>query len=331
MGGDFGPRITLPASLSALRRYPFLTIHLIGDKPELERRLKKQRLPLSVVSRLVLVHAPDSVPMDEKPSLAIRNRQQSSMAMAVRLVSEGEVDACVSAGNTGALMAFGRLVLKMQPGIDRPAIITSVPTQSGHCYMLDLGANVDCTPENLLQFAIMGSVMAETVDGIARPTVGLLNVGEESIKGSELVRMANELILQQEGLNYIGYIEGSDVFSGKADVVVCDGFVGNIALKSCEGLTRLITKKVRHSFTKNMYRRFLAMLAQPVLREIQAQMDPSKRNGATMLGLQGIVMKSHGGADRKGFGYALDQAISEVRQNVPQKVSDRLASFVNTH
>lgn len=328
MGGDFGPRVTLPAALSALKRHPTLHILLTGELGAVERVLGRQRTYETFKHRLELIASGPSVLMDEKPSQAIRQKQDSSMSLAVRLLAEGRADACVSAGNTGALMAFGRRLLKMQPGIDRPAITTSVPTMQGHCYMLDLGANVDCSAHHLLQFAIMGSVMSEQVDKRYQPRVGLLNIGEESIKGNEQVRLANKLLLKQPGLNYIGYIEGDDVFAGKADVVVCDGFVGNIALKSSEGLARLIGRKVRSSFSRNLYRRFLAFLARPVLHEIQAQMDPSRRNGASLLGLQGIVMKSHGGASRKGFGYALDQAVAEVEHKVPAKISSHLARLV---
>lgn len=328
MGGDFGPHVILPASLSALERYPYLKILLIGEIDQLENLLSKQRFAESIMSRLVLVPSGESVAMDEKPSSAIRHRQNSSMGLAVKAVAEKHADACVSAGNTGALMAFGRLTLKMQPGIDRPAIVASVPTMNGHCYMLDLGANVDCSAAHLLQFAIMASVMVEAVDNKPQPTIGLLNVGEEMIKGNEQVRLANDLIRQQDGLNYIGYVEGDDVFAGKADIVVCDGFVGNITLKSSEGLARLISCRVQQGFTRNLYRRFLAILARPVLKEIQAQMDPSRRNGATLLGLQGIVIKSHGSADQRCFGYALDRAIAEVLQNVPGRIGERLSGYL---
>lgn len=328
MGGDFGPHVTLPASIAALKRHPFLTIRLVGLETELHALLQRQRIPASVLSRLSIVPAGSAVGMDEKPSYAIRHRQDSSMCIALKQVASGAAHACISAGNTGALMAFGRMVLKMQPGIDRPAIITAVPTSQGHSYVLDLGANVDSSAQHLLQFAIMGSVLAETVDGLSAPAVGLLNVGEEVIKGNEQVRLAHELFSQHPGINYIGYIEGDDIFTGKADVVVCDGFVGNITLKGSEGLARLISRKVRRSFSRSWYRRFVALLARPVLREIQQQMDPSRRNGATLLGLQGVVVKSHGAADRRCFGYALDQAVLEVQQNVPSKIHAHLHRFM---
>jgi len=327
MGGDHGPRVTLPASLSALSRHPDLSIRLFAEMGSIQSILKKSNPSSDVLSRLDIIASGESVAMDDKPSSAIRHRQDSSMSQSIKSVADGEAHACVSAGNTGALMALGRQQLKMLPGIDRPAIIASVPTSNGHCYMLDLGANIDSSAEHLLQFAIMGSVLAEAVDDIQSPTVGLLNIGEEIIKGNEQVRLANELIKANASLNYVGFVEGGGIFSGRADVVVCDGFVGNIALKSNEGLAKLIGRKVRRSFMKNMYCRTVALLAAPILREIEAEMDPSRRNGATFIGLQGIVLKSHGSANAKCFGYALDQAILEVKKNVPARIAERLAYY----
>lgn len=328
MGGDFGPRVTLLASLSVLSRFPFLYISLIGDLAELNALLKKQSIAPSLLSRLELVSSGVSVSMEEKPSFAIRHRQDSSMCLAIKQVADKQSDACVSAGNTGALMAFGRMILKTLPGIERPAIISAVPTDKGHSYVLDLGANVDCSAQQLLQFAVMGSVIAETVFDKQAPSVGLLNIGEEVIKGNEQVRLANDLIRQQSGLNYIGYVEGSDLFSGKADIIVCDGFVGNVVLKSSEGLARFIAGNVKRSFTKSLYRKLLAVLAKPVLSELQFQLDPSRRNGATFLGLQGIVIKSHGSANQVCFEHAIEQAISEVQQNVPAKIGARLRELL---
>jgi glycerol-3-phosphate acyltransferase PlsX len=327
MGGDFGPRVTVPATLNALKRYPHLSAKLVGHQEAITPFLKK--LTADIACRVEIIHAPDTIAMGAKPSQTLRNGQQSSMYKALELVSEHKAEACVSAGNTGALMVLGRYILRTLPGIDRPAIISSVPTVSGHCYMLDLGANVDCSAEHLLQFAIMGSVMTQAVDEIASPRVGLLNIGQEQVKGNEQVKLASRLIEEQGGLNYIGYIEGDDLYSGKADVVVCDGFVGNIALKSSEGLARLISKKFQSSFKKGIYRRILALLASPVLNELKKQMDPSRRNGASLLGLQGIVIKSHGSANKKCFGFALEQAVAEIEQNVPRQIcreiEDKLA------
>lgn len=318
MGGDFGPRVTVPSSIQALSRHPRLTIQLIGHQGEIHSHIRK--IKPEIANRLDVIHTEEMIGMDVKPSMALRHGKGSSMCMALKQVSEEKADACVSAGNTGALMVLGRFVLKTLPGIDRPAIISAVPTLSGHSYMLDLGANVDCAAEHLLQFAIMGSVMTQAVDRIEAPTVGLLNVGQEEIKGNEQVKLASRLISEHGELNYIGYIEGDDIFRGRADVIVCDGFVGNIALKGSEGLANLIRHKVRASFRKGIYRRFLGLLAGPVLAELNRQMDPSRRNGASLLGLQGIVVKSHGGANEKCFGYALDQAVAEIEMDLPSRI-----------
>ncbi|MGB0467853.1 MAG: phosphate acyltransferase PlsX [Pontibacterium sp.] len=319
MGGDFGPRVTVPASITALSRHPRLTINLIGHQDEITPCFRK--LNAEIANRLEIVHSDSFIGMDEKPSVALRHGKGSSMHMALRQVAEGKANACVSAGNTGALMVLGRSVLRMLPGIDRPAIISAVPTCSGQAYMLDLGANVDCSSEHLLQFAIMGSVMTQAVEQIAEPRVGLLNVGQEEIKGNEQVKLASRLISEHGELNYIGYIEGNDIYSGRADVIVCDGFVGNIALKSSEGLANLIRHKVSAGFRQGLYRRFLGLLAKPVLAELSRQMDPSRRNGASLLGLQGIVVKSHGAASEACFGFALDQAVAEAEMDLPSRIS----------
>lgn len=324
MGGDFGPRVTVPATVKALERHPGLTIKLVGQTDSLTPFVRN--LSVSMRNRLQLVQADGVIGMDAKPSHILRKCHDSSLYIALQQVAEGQADACVSAGNTGAMMAIGRRVLSMLQGIDRPAIVTAVPTLSGHCYMLDLGANVDCTAEHLLQFAIMGSVMTEAVDGTASPRVGLLNIGQEAIKGNEQVKLASALIESYGRLNYIGYIEGGDIFAGKADVVVCDGFVGNIALKSSEGVSRLIADRLRVGFGRTLYRRTLAWLARPVLTELQQQLDPSRRNGASFLGLQGIVVKSHGAANLACFGFAIDQAVAEVKMDVPTRISEQLAA-----
>ena len=331
MGGDFGPRVIIPACLDALKRHPQLTLDLVGQQNELTPLLDKnlsKRSAQSVADRISIVHAERRIADDERPSYALRQREGTSMYKAISLVAEGQAQACISAGNTGALMALGRFALKMLPGIDRPAIITAIPSSSGASYMLDLGANVDCSAEHLLQFAIMGSVMTQAVEGIEQPRIGLLNVGEEEIKGNEQVKLASRLIREHGGLNYIGYIEGDDIFTGKVDVVVCDGFVGNIALKSSEGVARLIGRQLRSSFAASSLRKFLGWLVSPVLEEIRAHIDPARRNGASLLGLQGIVVKSHGSANRKCFGYAIDQAVAEVRMDVPSCINRQLESHI---
>ncbi|MDO6563108.1 phosphate acyltransferase PlsX [Amphritea sp. 1_MG-2023] len=327
MGGDFGPRVVIPASVDALKRHPQLTLQLVGQQavlaPLLDQALAK-RTDKSLRSRILIINADKVIGCDERPSHALRKRQDTSMYRAVVQVAEGQAQACVSAGNTGALMALGRFALKMLPGIDRPAIITAIPSVDGVSYMLDLGANVDCSAEHLLQFAIMGSVMTSAVEGIAQPRVGLLNVGAEEIKGNEQVKLASRLIREHGGLNYCGFIEGGDIFTGKVDVVVCDGFVGNIALKSSEGVASLIGQQLKRSFSRSLLRKLMACLVAPVLEEVQAHIDPARRNGASLLGLQGIVVKSHGAANRACFGYAIDQAVAEVVMDVPGNINRQL-------
>ncbi|GGK82266.1 phosphate acyltransferase PlsX [Amphritea balenae] len=332
MGGDFGPRVIIPASVDALKRHPQLTLKLVGQKsvlsPVLEKSLGKHPAA-AIADRITIVNADNIIANDEKPSYALRKRGDSSMFRAISLVAEGQAQACVSAGNTGALMALGRFSLKMLPGIDRPAIITAIPSAQGVSYMLDLGANVDCSAEHLLQFAVMGSVMTRAVEGIEQPRIGLLNVGEEENKGNEQVKLASRLIREHGGLNYQGFVEGDDIFTGKVDVVVCDGFVGNIALKSSEGVARLIGSQMRSSFSASLLRRFTAWLAAPILGEIRSHIDPARRNGASLLGLQGIVVKSHGAANSTCFGFAIDQAVAEVSMDLPGSINRELESQIN--
>ncbi|MFN3881329.1 MAG: phosphate acyltransferase PlsX [Nitrincola lacisaponensis] len=322
MGGDFGPRITVPACINLLKHHSFIQLQLAGDLAELEPLLA--HVPQSLRQRIHVHHTLSVVSMHDKPSHALRHRRDSSMFKAVELVQQGVAAACVSAGNTGALMALGCSLLGTLPGIDRPAIISAIPTQKGHCFLLDLGANVNCTAEQLLQFALMGSAMVSAVEDNPSPRIGLLNIGIEEIKGNDLVRQAARLIQAHSGLNYIGYVEGGEVFSDRADVIVCDGFTGNIALKSNEGLARLIAEKLRKSFTRNLYRRLLGLLAQPVLKELQQQIDPGRRNGASLLGLQGVVVKSHGGAGQSHFEAALNQAVTDACLNIPARITAQL-------
>lgn len=331
MGGDFGPRVVIPASVNALKRHPQLTLQLIGQQdiltPLLVQALAQYSDP-SLSERISVIHAEKVISSDERPSYALRKRRDTSMYRAIVQVAEGQARACVSAGNTGALMALGRFTLKMLPGIDRPAIITGIPSVDGVSYMLDLGANVDCSAEHLLQFAIMGSVMTSAVEGIDRPRIGLLNVGAEEIKGNEQVKLASRLIREHGGLNYHGFIEGGDIFTGKVDVVVCDGFVGNIALKSSEGVARLISLQLQRGFRRSLLRKLMGWMIGPMLKEIQAHIDPARRNGASLLGLQGIVVKSHGAANCECFGYAIDQAVAEVRMDVPGNINRQLESHI---
>jgi glycerol-3-phosphate acyltransferase PlsX len=262
--------------------------------------------------------------MDERPSHALRNKQDSSMAVAMMLVAEGRADACVSAGNTGALMMLGRSILKMFPGIDRPAITKLFPSQGGGCFVLDLGANVDCTAEHLLQFALMGQSLAHAIKGVERPRVALLNVGGESIKGNEQVRLAATLFEQCEAINYVGFAEGGDIFRAVADVIVCDGFVGNVALKSAEGAAKIILNGVRNFFAESWYTRLLARLVTPLIAKGLRQLDPETHNGAMFLGLQGVLVKSHGAATVASFEHAIDLAAQEARVNLPGLIAARL-------
>jgi glycerol-3-phosphate acyltransferase PlsX len=253
----------------------------------------------------------------------LRGKPNASMRVALELVRNGRAQACVSAGNTGALMALSRYVLKTLPGIDRPAMVSAIPTARGHCHLLDLGANVDCSAEHLYQFAVMGAVAAEVL-GVDRPRVALLNVGTEDIKGNQQVKLAASLLQQAQGLNYIGYIEGDGLYRGEADVVVCDGFVGNILLKSSEGLASMISARIEALFTESLGSRLVGSLAMPLLRRLRTDLAPARHNGASFLGLQGIVIKSHGSAGSEGFQSAIRRALIEVRENLPQRLHGRL-------
>ena len=322
MGGDHGAGVVVPAALRALRDDPELELILVGEEDVLKRTLGAE-----TSDRIRIQHASQSVAMDEPPAQALRNKRDSSMRVAIQLVKSGDADACVSAGNTGALMATARFVLKTIAGIDRPAICSPLPTPTGHTQVLDLGANVDCTAEHLLQFALMGSVLASAVDGTARPRVGLLNIGEEAIKGNEQVKGADKL-LQNCDLNYVGYVEGDGIFSGAADVVVCDGFAGNVALKATEGAVRLIANFMRVEFKKSVFTKIAALVARPVLQSFRARIDPRHYNGASLLGLRGIVVKSHGGADELSFANAITVARTEIEQNVPTLIEARLETLL---
>ncbi|MDR2452103.1 MAG: phosphate acyltransferase PlsX [Candidatus Accumulibacter sp.] len=319
MGGDHGPQVTVRAAREFLRRRDDVRVVLVGIEDRIRPFLAGSDDP-----RLVVRHAGEVVGMDESPALALRAKKNSSMRVAIDLVGGGEADACVSAGNTGALMAISRFVLKMLPGIDRPAICTVLPTVSGHVHVLDLGANVDCSPEHLLQFAIMGASLAGAIEHKDRPSVGLLNIGEEAIKGNEVVKRAAEL-LKDSGLNFIGNVEGDGLYKGHAEVVVCDGFVGNVALKASEGLVEMLSAFLRQEFGRNPLTRLAALIALPVLGHFRRRFDPRRYNGASLLGLKGIVVKSHGSADVFSFGHALDRAADAVRAGVLERISLRLA------
>ncbi len=319
MSGDLGPTIVVPAALHSLSNNPHIRIILVGDESRLNQLLTGCTSP-----RITVVHATDVVRMDDRPSHALRKKQDSSMAIALQLVKEGKADACVSAGNTGALMLLSRSILRTHPGVDRPAIIKHIPAVQERCYVLDLGANVDCSAEHLCQFAMMGSALVEALEGKSEPRVALLNVGEEDIKGNEQVRLASRMLAEGELVNYIGYVEGGDIFKGVADVIVCDGFVGNVALKSSEGVVRVVMGFVQQTFRQTWYGRLIGWLARPLLADVKRMLDPAAHNGASLIGLQGTVIKSHGNADQIAFQSAIEEAIFEAQKGVPEMINSRL-------
>ena len=325
MGGDHGPHVTVPAALEFRRTHADVELILVGLRGAIEAELAKHGAATGTGLRVR--HAAQAVAMDEPPVQALRFKKDSSMRVAVNLVKSGEAHACVSAGNTGALMAISRFVLKTLPAIDRLAIASGVPNSNGsYTYILDLGANVDCTPEQLMQFGIMGAMLVSAVEHKDRPSVGLLNIGIEDIKGNETVKRAAEL-LRASGLNFHGNVEGDDIYKGTTDVVVCDGFVGNSVLKASEGVVKMIFSFIRSEFKRNPARMLVAWLATPVFKALRNRMDPGRYNGASLLGLRGIVIKSHGGADAAAFAHALENAVAEVRNNVPQLIARRLAEL----
>lgn len=332
MGGDYGVAVTVPAALRTLKKHKNLTLLLVGDEEivKAEIRTHKRFLTRRSIRRLRVHHASEQVAMDERPSKALRYKKDSSMRVAINLVKTGTAQACVSAGNTGALMAIARFVLKTLPGVDRPAIVSTLPTMNAGkgVRVLDLGANVDSCADNLYQFAVMGSVLTSSVTNIKAPKVGLLNIGEEEMKGNDLVKHAAQLLSECEHINYFGYVEGNDIFKGVVDVVVCDGFIGNIALKSVEGMAKLIMFNMRKAFLETWYSRFAAFIASPILKRVKKALDPGQHNGASLLGLQGIVVKSHGSADQESYAIAIEEAIREVEQNIPKRINDEVGAVL---
>ena len=327
MGGDHGPSVVVPAVLEFLAHDQDCAAILVGRDEVLQPLLAHADAALA--GRWSVRHASEVVDMDEPVASALRNKKDSSMRVVANLVKEGVAHAAVSAGNTGALMAISRFVLKTLPGIDRPAIASILPSMKGHTYMLDLGANVDCAPEHLLQFGIMGAMLAAALEHDERPSVGLLNIGEEDIKGNEVVKRAGEL-LKTSGLNFIGNVEGDDIYKGTADVVVCDGFVGNVALKTSEGLARMVSTFMREEFSRNWLTRLAGLIAMPVLKSFKWRLDPGRYNGASLLGLKGIVVKSHGSADQFAFRNALHRAAEAARQRLPEKIESRMAVIMQS-
>ncbi len=328
MGGDHGPSVTVPAALLALVRFPSLQLVLVGDEVLLRNTLRK--CGGEAESRVRVVHASQVVTMEDTLAVALRSKRDSSMRIAINLVHEQQADACVSAGNTGALMAISRFVLKTHPKIDRPAICTALPTITGHCHMLDLGANIDSMAEHLHQFAVMGSILATAVDGMERPRVALLNIGQEDIKGGEQIKAAAQLLAADSSLNYIGFVEGDGIFKGHADVVVCDGFVGNVALKTAEGVAKMMGEIIKQQIKRNLLTLLSGLLALPILNGLKREMDPGRYNGASLVGLNGIVIKSHGSAGVKSFANALGVAVREVDKDVPALIAQHIGTVVAT-
>lgn len=327
MGGDHGIKTVIPACVRAVNNHSGLELLLVGDQGQINEQLKKQTLVNP--KQFTVVHASEVVAMDELPSHAMRNKKDSSMRVAINLVNEGRAQACVSAGNTGALMATARFVLKTLPGIDRPAIIAELPTMSGRTRVIDLGANVDSCAEHLFQFAVMASALIQALDKKSRPKIALLNIGVEEIKGNDQVKRTAHMLAECGLLNYVGYVEGDDFYSGNVDLVVCDGFVGNVALKASEGLAKLMLTLLKESFSRTVFTKLIGLVALPALKHLRARMNPSRYNGASLLGLNGIVIKSHGGANAEAFQYAIDEAISQVKNNVVELLRGQINEFIN--
>jgi phosphate acyltransferase len=326
MGGDHGTRVTVPAAVAYLKKHPDDTVVLVGMSEAIEAELKK--LGFADRTRLHIHATTEVVGMDESPQSALRGKKDSSMRVSINLVKNGEASACVSAGNTGALMATARYVLKTLPGIDRPAIASFLPTVKGQVCMLDLGANVDCTAEQLLQFALMGSTLVSALEHKEQPSVGLLNIGSEDIKGNEIVKQAADL-LQASDLNFYGNVEGDDIFKGITDVVVCDGFVGNVALKTAEGVAKMMGGFLKEGFSQNWLSKLGALVSMPVLKAFKHRLDHRRYNGASFLGLKGIVVKSHGSADAFAFICAIERAAEEARGGMLNHISEHVEKWHN--
>jgi len=325
MSGDGGTSVIIEAVRAVLASRDDVNLILVGDPEHIASCVGDKPLP---EGRHSIVPAAEVVTMDDSAAIALRSKKKSSMRLAINLVKEGAADACVSSGNTGALMAISKFVLKTVKGIDRPAIAAIIPAINGHTHMLDLGANVDSSATNLYQFAMMGSILAEAVDGIEQPRVGLLNIGSEDIKGNEQVKLAAPL-LANSSLNYIGFVEGNDIYTDKVDVVVCDGFVGNVSLKTSEGVARMVSHYLKEEFKRSRVNMLIGLLAKPVLKAFGNRIDPRRYNGASLLGLQGVVVKSHGGADSLAFANAINIALLEIGTNVPSMIAERLGESLN--
>jgi glycerol-3-phosphate acyltransferase PlsX len=330
MGGDHGPSVTVPAAISFVNREPDAELILVGLEDAIRAELKRHKA--SAHPRLSVVSASEVIAMDDSLEVALRRKKDSSMRVAINLVKEGQAQACVSAGNTGALMAVSRYVLKTLPGVDRPAICTILPNQNdGPTYMLDLGANVDCEPQHLHQFALMGAALVSAVEGKPKPTIGLLNVGEEDIKGNDLVKQTAALLRADHAngvLNFYGNVEGNDIFEGTTDIVVCDGFVGNVTLKAAEGLGRMIKTVFKSEFKRGPLNMLGALIARSALKAISQRLNPSRYNGASLLGLRGLVFKSHGGENAYGYEWAIRRAFDAARYDVLSRISKSIEELM---
>lgn len=325
MGGDTGPSLTVPALASSLSRYPSMTALVFGDETRVSYHLKK--LDPALQQRVRVIHSEQIVDNSDRPSAALRHKRNSSMWAAIAAVKDGDADACVSAGNTGALMAMGKLQLSMLPGIDRPAICSAIPTLHGKSYLMDMGASLDCNAEQLHQYALLGTVLVRELEGIERPSVRLLNVGVEAIKGGEVLHQAATLLEQDRFINYQGFVEGDGIFQSAADIIICDGFVGNVALKTGEGLAKMVAQMIRETVKFNFVTRMAALLMYKPLRALSNRLNPSLYNGASLLGVNGILVKSHGGASVNGFSRAIDVAYREALQNLPQRLAPILQDY----
>lgn len=328
MGGDLGPHIPLLAAKKSLQLYPDLSLYIVGKQSLLLPILKKHHLLDE--PRLRFVNAEKYISMEDNPFYALRHISGSSMHVALDLVAKGEADACVSAGNTGALMLLAKRALKMLPGISRPALVSGLPNNnSGHTYLLDLGANLQCDSDTLFNFAIMGSVLCEKVEQIKKPTLALLNVGKENNKGNDIIKRCSDLLKQTKHINYVGFIEANDIFSCQADVVVTDGFSGNVALKSYEGMGRVYLAQLQKAINSNFYSKLLGKLLSPILKKQLKHLHPDMYNGASLIGLRGIVVKSHGGANEVAFTYAIEQAIKEIQWQIPNSIAETLETVLS--
>lgn len=326
MGGDFGPEVTVPAALQALELDSDLHLRLVGDQHQIDEKLASA--DPEIRKRLSLLHSNAVVLNEDKPTRVLRDKTDSSMYQAVKQVQLGEAGACVSAGNTGALLLSGRHLIKTIPGIDKPAIMATIPGATRNCYLLDVGANVDCKAEQLFQFAVMGSVLAETLDGLHKATVALLNIGVEDYKGNEQVQAAAALLEASDSINYVGFVEGSAVFEGSADVVVCDGFVGNVTIKTSAGVVRVINEAFSEIMAIETRDQFTAQASAGLFEQLQQRINPSQYNGASLLGLQGSIIKSHGNATVEGFTWAIERAAKEAENNVPGLIAEKVAQIV---